>query len=263
MKYKESTFSYLQFGEGEKLLIAFHGFAIEGKGFLQIKNALIPDYTVVALDLPFHGETKDVSFSFQKEELIEVVQNIICLFPQKKKVEFMGYSYGGRVALGVFSHFKINKLWLLASDGLEDKWNYNLPIYPLWFRFFIIKKMNNPKWFLKLIDKLYSLGLFPKYTHRFMSRHLGTKENRERLFGTWIFLHEFIINKNKLIRKLEEQQLEVSIIYGTDDTIINPKGGLFLSKKTNLVEVHFVEAGHKILGDNLNSFFEKSLKKSV
>lgn len=254
-----SSFSYLKFGAGKKLLIALPGYANNADLFLKIASALINEFTVIALDLPWHGKTKIKNDDFNKKDFIAILKNIIDSFPEMITVEFMGYSYGGRLSLGVLNEFDISRLWLIAADGLEARRGYNF--FPVFLRRMLSNLIRKPNWFLKLLSLLHSLSIVPKYTHRFMTHHLGNKENKNRLLGTWIFTADFVSNQKKLLSTLQEKQIPVVIIYGNEDKIIHPKGGLKLKKTYPLAELHFIDAGHKIFGKNLELFLDNYLSK--
>ncbi len=254
-----ARFSYLQFGNGNKLLIALAGYANEADLFLKIAPALIEEFTVIALDLPWHGETEISNNNFNKEEFIAVLKAVITRFPEMQTVELMGYSYGGRLSLGVLESLNISRLWLIAGDGLEARRGYNF--FPIFLRKALTYLMSRPNWFLSLLTALHKIGIVPKYTYRFMTHHLGNEKNRKRLFGTWIFTAHFVSNQQKTVQVLHSKNIPVVIIYGREDKIIQPEGGLKLRKNYPLAEVHFIEAGHKIFGKNLENFLYDYLSK--
>ena len=254
-----ARFSYLQFGSGKKLLIALAGYANEADLFLKIATALSEEFTVIALDLPWHGETKILNNTFNKEDFTAVLEAVIARFPEMQTVELMGYSYGGRLSLGVLESLNISRMWLIAADGLEARRGYNF--FPIFLRKALSQIMSRPTWFLYLLSALYKIGIVPKYTHRFMTHHLNDEKNRKRLFGTWIFTAHFVSNQQKILQTLGSKKIPVIIIYGREDKIIQAEGGLRLKENYPLAELHFIEAGHKIFGRNLEAFFHNYLSK--
>lgn len=255
----KASFSYLKFGHGKKLLIALPGYANEADLFLKVAHALQDEFTVIALDLPWHGETKIKEDDFGKEDFIIVLKGIIDSFPKMTAVELMGYSYGGRLSLGVLSEFNISRLWLIAADGLEARRGYNF--FPLALRRLLSKLISQPNWFLKTLSILHKIGIVPKYTHRFMTHHLGNEANKKRLLGTWTFTADFVSNQKKLLQTLQEKKIPVVVIYGRTDKIIHSEGGLKLKENYPLAEVHFIDAGHKIFGNKLEQFLQDYLAK--
>jgi len=238
VEFSKANFSYLKFGYGNKLLIALPGYANEADLFLKIAGSLVEEFTVVALDLPWHGGTKIKSSDFGKEDFSAVLKSIINSFSDFEVVEFMGYSYGGRLCLGVLHEFKIERLWLVAADGLEKRRGYNF--FPVRLRKTLSRLMYRPNWFLKMLSFLFKIGIVPKYTHRFMTHHLGNEQNKNRLLGTWVFTAGFVSDQKKLLENLREKQIPVIVIYGREDKIIHSEGGLKLQENYPLAEVHFV-----------------------
>lgn len=257
IKLPKASFSYLTFGNGQKLLIALPGYANEAGLFLKIAPALLDEFTVVALDLPWHGKTQIIENDFGKDDFIAALKEIIASFSGMTAVEFMGYSYGGRLSLGILSAFDISRLWLIAADGLEARRGYNF--FPVSLRRLLSRFMQRPDWFLKTLAFLHKMRIVPKYTYRFMTHHLGNDENKKRLLGTWIFTADFVSNQKKLLHILQEKQIPVVIIYGRTDKIIHSESGLKLKGNYPLAEVHFVDAGHKIFGKNLEQFIQNYL----
>ena len=56
--YKKSIINVSIFGTGNKLLICFHGYGEDGDSFEPLEKKLGNEYTLAAIDFPFHGETK-------------------------------------------------------------------------------------------------------------------------------------------------------------------------------------------------------------
>ncbi|MBL7798722.1 MAG: hypothetical protein JNJ90_19650, partial [Saprospiraceae bacterium] len=67
----------LRFGEGPQLLVALHGFGDRARLFAILEEALSERYTVVAIDLPFHGQTEWPNRTFSKADLLAVVRQIM------------------------------------------------------------------------------------------------------------------------------------------------------------------------------------------
>jgi len=63
----------LRFGKGPGLLIALHGFGDRARMFAVLAEALSAEYTTIAIDLPFHGQTEWREKTFTKADLLEIV----------------------------------------------------------------------------------------------------------------------------------------------------------------------------------------------
>ncbi len=136
LTYKNSSVRYLSFGNGDKLLIALHGFADNGAAMFPILESVLGEqYTVYAIDLPYHQETIWKEKYYSKKDMAALIQMILDK-ANKTRFELMGYSMGGRIALGLLPLFanQLDRLFLLASDGLPEGKIIHAHIMPLWFR---------------------------------------------------------------------------------------------------------------------------------
>ena len=52
-----SRIAYTRWGTGGKLLFCLHGYGETGAGFAFLETALGDEYTILAIDMPFHGGT--------------------------------------------------------------------------------------------------------------------------------------------------------------------------------------------------------------
>ena len=94
---KGSIIHAVLFGTGDKLLICFHGFGEDAEKFRSLEPSLGSHYTVVSIDLPFHGKTRwqkdDIFYPDDLKKLInEILQTC-----GKKTFSLMGYSLGGKI----------------------------------------------------------------------------------------------------------------------------------------------------------------------
>ena len=117
--YRQSTIHYRKSGKGQHLVVCFHGFGEFAKTFDPIAASLT-DHTLIAIDLPFHGETiwrEGLECSI--EEMLEIIR--LCPEIGEKPYGLMGYSMGGRIVLSIYEAIpdKISYIVLIAPDGLK------------------------------------------------------------------------------------------------------------------------------------------------
>ena len=77
LDFSASRLRLLRFGSGERLLIALHGFGDKAELFAPPAKALGTEYTVIAFDLPFHGETEWRQNVFSKTDLAFILRQIM------------------------------------------------------------------------------------------------------------------------------------------------------------------------------------------
>lgn len=256
---KKSSFRYLTFGTGKTLLLALHGFSNTADIFLPLADVLEKKYTVVALDLPYHGRTKISGTNFRKADMTAVLREIIALHPHCDATELMGYSFGGRLSLGLFDKINARKLWLLAPDGLERRRGYNR--FPKTFRQIIARKLEKPQSFLKLLSWLENKKIVPTYSRQFMEYQLLNDKNRKRAMGSWMLSADFKSDRADLLRRLKKYQPEILMVYGKYDRIISAEGGKSLAQQYDKAEVKTVERGHHVFGRELKRILQQEMNK--
>lgn len=82
-------------GQGEVLLF-IHGWAVDSRIWLQQRQFFAPEYQVVSIDLPGHGQTPWQELSL--EEIAEDFWEVLSL-RKREGVRVVGSSFGGLVAL--------------------------------------------------------------------------------------------------------------------------------------------------------------------
>src|ERR1700744_3326350 len=131
--FRSSRFHYSCWGTGSRILFAFHGYGESSESFAFLAEALGRDFTIVAMDLPFHGETewKEAELFFDPGDLPALLEAIAEGLPGRQQGWWlMGYSMGGRIALQLLELAapRIERLVLLAPDGLVvNPWYWLAP----------------------------------------------------------------------------------------------------------------------------------------
>ncbi|MFX6048572.1 alpha/beta fold hydrolase, partial [Acinetobacter baumannii] len=84
-------------GKGEDIIFCFHGYGEEASTYSIFEELLGDAYTLIAIDMPFHGKTDwRGPLLFALNALIDIINEL--LDSADKKFNLMGYSMGGRVA---------------------------------------------------------------------------------------------------------------------------------------------------------------------
>ena len=146
--YKNSVISYCIFGNGPKLAICFHGYGEEKASFDFLEKFAGTEYSFYSIDLPFHGKTQwNEGLNFTITDLHQIIKEII--ESKKQKLTLIGFSLGGRVALSLFQQMpeQINKIVLLAPDGLKVNFWYWLTTQTWIGNKLFFLTMKYPRWF--------------------------------------------------------------------------------------------------------------------
>lgn len=216
------TVHALQFGRGERLLIALHGFADSARMFLPLENKMGERYTIVAIDLPFHGQTVwDQSF-FSPNDLLGIISQIL---EQERKTRFsvLGFSFGARLVLSMLPTLKpsLENIYLFSPDGIRTRWMTAATLTPLWLRKLLERLLRKPGWLLVLTDVARKWRLLPAFLHHFFHRHLKNPHRIRRVFGCWYALPFFPIERRKIREALQTSDIPTSIVVGSRDPLLN------------------------------------------
>ena len=256
LAYKNSTIGYYRFGSGPRVAVCFHGFGEDAAMFGFLANYAGNQYTFYSIDLPFHGKTEwKEGLNFTHKDLLQIVEAITQEDNQKpatsnQKLSLLGFSLGGRIALSLYQAMpdKIEKLVLLAPDGLKVNFWYWLATQTWLGNKFFAFTMKKPSWFFGLLKLLNKLKLVNASIFKFVNYYIGDAEVRRLLYARWTTLRKLSPNLNRVKNKIRENKTPVRLIYGKHDRIILSSVGEKFQKG---IEEHciltVIHSGHQVL----------------
>lgn len=252
LEYKDGRVHCLRFGQGEQLLVALHGFGDRARLFAILEKALTDRYTVVAFDLPFHGQTEWPQDTFSKEDLMSIVRQILSR-EGKERFCLMGFSFGARLAQAMLPDFlpQLDKLYLISPDGIHTKGMSTAVRTPIWVRKFLCRILENPQWFLRLLDLGRRMKVVPGLIVHFLSFNLTRPERFRRTFGCWFALDSFYLRRRQIKAIWRESGLRVDIYFGTKDEMIQYKTVKKMVEGVRNVRIYLMDAGHRLIGEEL------------
>jgi pimeloyl-ACP methyl ester carboxylesterase len=248
LKYKDNEIHCLRMGSGSKLLLTFHGFGNEAHLFIPLGAALAKEYTTVSIDLPGHGKTVWKQKYFGKKDLMAIVQGI----KNDHKVEqfsLLGFSLGGRVCLNIveLQPTWIDKLVLLASDGLEKNFWYNMATRNLLGKVIFKQMMAQPEQWLNRVDFLRKYKIIDESRFKFARTNLTNESVRHQLNYVWPVTSRLIVNPTIVKWNLNKYKIETHVFMGKHDRIFPPKQGERFVKNLKTAHLHILDAGHQLL----------------
>lgn len=257
LDFRQNRVHCLRFGAGEHLLVAVHGFGDRARLFAVLAEALAKNYTVVAFDLPFHGQTEWHNDTFYKEEIAAIVRQIVA-HEGKQRFNLMGFSFGARIVQALLPEFidRIDKLYLLSPDGINTKGMWMAVHTPLWVRHLFARLLRKPDWFIRLMRWGRHVRLVPGLIVNFLQFNLTRPERFRRTFGCWFALSTFYLRRRRIKSILHDSGIPIDVYFGTKDEMIRFKT---LKKMTDAVpnmQLFLVDEGHRIVGENLREMMD-------
>lgn len=250
--YRSSHINYSYGGSGEKLLLCLHGYGESEKSFHFLETYLPADYRILAIDLPFHGETSwKEGLNFSTDDLVAIINNICREHTgYTGRLTLAGFSMGGRVALSLLEKMpaQTDKVILMAPDGLKVNAWYRLAtrtfIGNRLFRF----TMRYPQWFMLLLKIGNALGIINQSIYKFTRYYIHDKTVREELYNRWTCMRYIRPHLPAIKRSVVQHAIPVRLLYGEYDRIIrHERGEKFRHGIESFCTLRIIPTGHQVL----------------
>jgi pimeloyl-ACP methyl ester carboxylesterase len=240
----------LQWGTGQHLLIALHSFADRARVFSVLERSLGERYTVVAFDLPFHGQTEWPYETFDKSDMLQIIEQIR-LRVGRERLSLMGFSFGARIAQGLLADVlpRLERLFLLAPDGIRTQGMWWAVHTPLWLRRRFRRWVQHPAGWLCAVGWGQRLGLVSPLVAQFLRFNLARPERRQRVFGCWLALDSFYVRRHTLRALWANSGVPIVVFLGATDETIHRRAVQELARGLPNVQVIYVNGGHRMVGE--------------
>ncbi|HET6253895.1 MAG TPA: alpha/beta fold hydrolase [Puia sp.] len=260
IQYQSSQLHYYVWGNGPRILFAFHGYGESASSFAFIGEALGPGHTLIAIDLPFHGQTEwREGLSFLPQQLYEIMREIArlasgsassspnsnlhsptlgpyspsslephspspSLGPHSPFLPWrlIGYSMGGRIALQLAENHpeSIDRLILLAPDGLKVNIWYGIATRTALGNLLFRWTMCRPGWLFILLRISNALRLVNPSIYKFAVHYIDDRKVRHDLYIRWTTMRKFKPDLASIATIIRSRRLPVDLVYGRYDRII-------------------------------------------
>ncbi|OSZ81504.1 hypothetical protein CAP36_09810 [Chitinophagaceae bacterium IBVUCB2] len=249
LTYKNSVISYYRFGNGPKLAVCFHGYGETAANFEFLAKYAGNQYSFYAIDLPFHGKTEwKEGLNFTIGDLQEITEQITG--KQKGLFSLIGFSLGGRMALRLYEAIpqKVERLILLAADGLKVNFWYWLATQTWLGNKFFAFTMRKPHWFLGFLKLLNRIKLINASIFKFVNYYIGDAEVRQLLYARWTAFRNLKPHLKKIKQQIIINRTRTRLIYGKHDRIIlSSVGEKFKKGIEECCTISVIHAGHQVL----------------
>jgi len=251
--FGSSRIHYCRWGTGSKLLLCLHGYGETAATFGFLEESLGQTFTMLAIDLPFHGATdwKEGLFLAPSDLLSLIRQLAAAVAGDDRPWWILGYSMGGRVALQILelAPEKIARLVLLAPDGLHRNPWYRLATRTRAGNSLFRWTMRHPRWFFAVLRLGNTLNLFNPSVYKFAAYYIGDPQVRQDLYTRWTTLRGFRPYLPRIQQIIRDRQLPVRILYGRFDRIIRKDNGekFRAGGIGDHCQITILPAGHQLL----------------
>lgn len=246
--YKNNSISYLRFGTGQQLLFCFHGFGDRAVIWCNLEKKLGKQFTFIALDMPFHGQTNWREEKMQMTDFQSIINELLHI-EKAEKFSLAGFSFGVRIVQQLlFSHAQqIDNLLLFAPDGMGTKGLTYATLLPIFARRALRFLLKKPDKIIQLVNWLHKKKWVGQPVYWFFSQNIGDARRRERIFFYWLSLDDFEVKLSIFKKKLQETQVPTQIFLGKNDEITPLSIGTYLTADAPNVQLHLIESGHQIM----------------
>lgn len=251
--------AYTTYGSGNNIMIAIHGFG-QSKAHWSFLNNHWSDTMIIAIDLPQHKDSKWKDATLTLDHLQTFITTLQLRY-HFQHFSLIGFSMGGRVCLNIVQLFPnlIKHLILLAPDGLQHNFWYNLAtrkaIGKRIFRSITIQ----PKWILHAFDHLHSIHILKESNYKYFKEQFGNRHHRIQLYKVWNVMSELKNDIATTINTLNESSINVQLIVGQHDHIIPVKHVYQFKQKVPKTRLTILKKGHRILNKSILPYLNTSL----
>ena len=255
--YQSTELYYYREGDGNKVILLFHGFGQDHKAFDSWVEILENDYTIFTFDLFFHGNSKWANQqALTKEEWKKIFQ----LFLKQERIqifEIAGFSIGAKFVLTTVELFpeRISKVVLLAPDGIKDNFWYSFATGTSFMRVVfrsLIFGSNRLNALIKLLRPFHDKNLL-----RFVESQLNTEEKRKRVYNSWVYFRHLNFNLKDLTLLLNSKNIPVIFILGKLDKVIPAKKVIEFARTLKNHRFQLLDAKHHELIDKGSNLLTK------
>ncbi|RBL93756.1 alpha/beta fold hydrolase [Chitinophaga flava] len=261
LPYAKSQFHGTSSGTGPQLLICLHGFGESAAHFAPLAAGLGDMFTIVALDMPLHGETKwNEERPFEKTDLEAIIQ-LVLERQGKERFSLLGYSMGGRLALCLVEIMasRIDHLIMLAADGLRNNpWHMFVTQTSVGNKLFKYNT-DHPQLFFALLKGWRKLGLLNQSVYKFALHRMDKTEKRLQVYNVWTTMRRMMPDKKKCKQLLARYNVLTLLIFGKYDRVIPPVLGTRFMDGSFTCKMLVLEKGHQLISKELGSIIKTNI----
>ncbi len=248
---------YWKFGKGPELLLAFHGFGEDGHAFAGWAEALDKRWTVLAPDLPWHGQTRWEPPVWKRPDALHWIDKLTEKHPAQH-FHCVGYSMGGRLALSLTPELsdRLTGVTLFAPDGLATRDMWVASRIPAWFRRGLIRIARpGGKWALRIAEKAYNLGIMSGFGLKYLRYHWTNEARRLRMMHTWAAMGHFPVRPAQIKLALRKGKIPLRLVLGEKDEFIKREEALRFTRNIEQAQCIIIPTDHRLISAETAVYF--------
>lgn len=248
--HNHSTIHYRYGGLGSKPLVCFHGYAESSSSFDFLEKKVGAQFRIVAIDLPFHGQTDWKEKYVYSSQLADIIKKILeQLGAPCKDIHLLGFSLGGRMALCVLQELpdQVSRLVLLAPDGLRVNFWYWLATQSRVGNAIFKFTMSRPGWFLGMLRVSNRMRLINQSIYKFVEYYIHDERVRKELYERWTGLSKCSPHAATIKKILSKKNIGLRLLYGKYDRIITQQTGKKFQEGLTSCTIEVLNCGHQVL----------------
>jgi len=249
--FRRQQLAYQRLGTGPRIALAFHGFGQTSMVYAPLAAALGDVYTIYAIDLFLHGDSKRADSTYLATEDWCDCINAFLVEQQIDRFTVMGYSLGGRFALVLVECFasRLDMLVLMAPDGIRFSRWYGLATQSTIGRALFGLAMRHLPVLHRVGRGLIGLRLLRPSLLRFAEVSLATPEQRQLVYDAWTQFRRIKPNLPRIADALTRYKVPAQLIVGSYDQIVPASYLLPLTRLLAQYTLTQLPTGHNRLID--------------
>lgn len=250
LEFKNASICYYIYGSGPQLAFCLHGYSNSASLFSLLGSPLGNEYTLIALDLPFHGHTRWGRAKMDVAKLDGILHAIIENEQLPKDYILVGFSLGARLCICLFNYnpVPIRKMILLSPDGLYNSMSYRILVRTRLGQQLMAWLLKKPKKSMVLLDWFFRHKVINKTIYTYACSFVHSKRQSTLLYARWISMSKLHPNLRAFQRHLNMRKVPVLMVFGKKDQITPMQNADTIRKHQNpYLHVYKWEAGHLLL----------------
>jgi|GEM_PF-3577931 pimeloyl-ACP methyl ester carboxylesterase len=216
--------SYKFYKGGKRYLFLFHGFGQTSDVFDSFVPSVLSEYTVISIDLFFHG--KSFIHSTSKNFIsINTWNAIFDEFLKKYSIRnfsMLSFSIGARFIVSLFQQKRnmMDRIVLIAPDGFGNTFWFSVATATPVSRFIFRYSLANPASIRFFINLFCYFRFIDSVTKKFLEKNISTDEQRKKIYNTWVYLRKLKLPPIDFIKQINSSRALIMCLVGKEDQLV-------------------------------------------